>query len=282
MPDHAHEGLCVPSPNLNANKQFNADLEYPDAIIGGAKPAPQVIAFGSNLGDPPYNFVKGNQPARNHNPMISVYDGHAAGVGRVATDSTWHHWMNVNINSIRAANNDDWKKISRYYINLAVWLSPPGFSTKCFYLSVVTSHIAYPGFQEYHKQATTRELGHSLHRHLTHYYGPCWVTDRIWDIIWELKLMLPKDILKLNKQFRKLKVDTEAFEELVLGKMIETTLDQAQELKQVSEKGIENLKPLNSPEKLFAKPVAEAIDTFRKTVRKDLKKRRDIFSKFKM
>ncbi len=61
------------------------------------------------------------------NPMIAVYDGHQAGVGRVATDSTWHHWMDVNINAIKAADNDDWKKISRYFINLAVWLNPPGY-----------------------------------------------------------------------------------------------------------------------------------------------------------
>ena len=100
MPDHAHEGLCVPEPDLNAPKKFNDEPEYPDAIDGGAKPAPEIIAYGSNLGSPPYTFGKGPQPARSRNPMIAVYDGHRAGVGRVATDSTWHHWMDVNIDTI--------------------------------------------------------------------------------------------------------------------------------------------------------------------------------------
>ena len=132
MPDHAHEGLCIDTGSVPLGGTFDFDgtgakPEYPAAIAGGAQPEPKIIAYGSTLGDPPYNFLKGPQPARSSFPMISVYDGHQAGVGRVATDSTWHHWFDDNIATLQAADNDDWKKISRYFINLAVWLNPQAF-----------------------------------------------------------------------------------------------------------------------------------------------------------
>ena len=274
MPDHAHEGLCVPSPNLNASKQFAAGLEYPPATSGGVKPAPQVIAFGSNLSEPPYNFSKGPQPARNNNPMIAVYDGHKAGVGRVATDSTWHHWMDVNIDDLKAANNNDWKKISRYYINLAIWLNPPKYSTNCFYLSVVASHIQAVGYQEYYLGASRFDLGYALRDHLKHIYGSCWITERIWDFVWELELLPRKQIPELIESLDKLEIDTEKLEILALGNMVEATLKQAEQLKSASfvakKRKIESLA---KPEKLFAKPVAEAFQEFSKEIFADGKNR---------
>ena len=263
MPDHAHEGLCVPSPNLNANKQFVAEKEYPDATGGGPKPAPEIIAYGSNLADPPYNFAKGAQPARNNNPMISVYDGHKAGVGRVASDATWHHWMDVNIDNLKAANNDDWKKISRYFINLAVWLNPPGYSTKCFYLSVVVSHLQVVGFQEYYPKARTVELGSALLDHLKWLYGPCWVTQVIWDIFIDLELIPKKKLPEFIQTLDELEIDSGRLEELVLGNMVQATLEQAEELKSApSDPKQRELRPLEEPEKLFREPVGKALEEF--------------------
>lgn len=265
MPDHAHEGLCIDAANINLNATHNFDglgaqAEYPDAIDGGAKPEPFMAAYGSNLGSPPYNFSKGAQPARAHNPMINVYDGHRAGVGRVATDSTWHHWMDVNINTIRAANNDDWKKISRYYINLAVWLNPPGHSTHCFYTSAVASHFQTPGFQEYYSDASAQELGQSLRAHLVNYYGPCWVTERIWEIIWERKIWpfeIPRD-KRPSIDFGG--VDPTILEELVLGHMVKATMKSAQTVKDAVLQGnLKSIEALPEPEKLFDKPLRAAL-----------------------
>lgn len=265
MPDHAHEGLCVEAASINLAATYNFDgagaqAEYPNAIDGGAKPEPFMAAYGSNLGSPPYNFAKGAQPARGHNPMINVYDGHRAGVGRVATDSTWHHWMDVNIDNIRAANNDDWKKISRYYINLAVWLNPPGKATHCFYLSTVISHFQTPGFQEYMVDASVQELGQSLRTHLIHAYGPCWVTDRIWDIIWERKLW-PFELLRDARPSIDFGgIDPTILEELVLGHMVKATFKSAQTVKDAVSQGyLKNIEPLPEPEKLFDKPLRAAL-----------------------
>jgi hypothetical protein len=270
MPDHAHEGLCVDTSDIPLNEIYNFDgtgdqPEYPNAIDGGLQPKPLVIAYGSNLGSPPYNFGKGAQPARSANPMISVYDGHRAGVGRVATDSTWHHWMDVNINDLKTANNDHWKKISRYFINLAVWLNPPGFSTNCLYLSAVVSHFEYPGFQEYAPEMATRDLGRSLRAHLIQYYGPCWVTQHIWDIIWERKL-LPFEVLKkFESEQNRPGIDPDIFEETLLGTLVEVTMKQAEAIKRVASDGKVRVEfTLPEPEKLFDEPLRQSIKVLTK------------------
>ncbi len=280
MPYHAHEGWIVETPDLAAPNKFNGDPEYPDATDGGPKPAPQVIAFGSNLGDPPSNFAKGPQPARSHNPMISVYDGHRAGVGRVATDSTWHHWMDVNINNIKAADTDDWKKISRYFINLAVWLNPPGYSTNCFYLSVVASHLQYPGFQEYRLGAPTLELGQALKNHLIWYYGPCWVTDIIWRLVYELEIIPIKRLFDMRKKLADHEFASDNFEEMVLGYMVEATLVPAAamkgELDDETRKSLrikdgQGVEPLPEPEKLFRPAVEKGVKAFIEQIERGVK-----------
>lgn len=266
MPDHAHEGLCIETADIPAGASYDFDatgakLEYPNAIGGEPKPLPAIIAYGSTLGDPPYNFLKGPQPARARFPMISVYDGHPAGVGRVATDSTWHHWMDVNIGTYKAADNDHWKKISRYFINLAVWLNPPGFSTNCLWLSTVISHFQYPGFEEYWAKRPTLELGEALRLHLAKIYGPCWVTERIWwDIIWVRRLW-PWDILKQwESRFVFGGIDPEVIENAYLGSLVEATFDPANRVKAAVGDGKDRVEfALAEPEELFAQPTKAAL-----------------------
>ena len=266
MPDHAHEGLCVETADIPAAATFDFDstgakLEYPPSTSGGTQPLPMMVAYGSTLGDPPYNFTKGAQPARARFPMISVYDGHEAGVGRVATDSTWHHWMDVNINAMRTANTTEWQKISRYYINLAVWLNPPGFSTNCFHLDLVASHFQTVGFQEYREGASVLELGGNLRTHLAVKYGPCWVTDRIWDLVRERKLW-PWEILKDRRpKFDWGSVDPTVIEDLVLGHMVQATMKPALDVKDAAADGKTRIREaLAVPEKLFAEPLAKAVE----------------------
>lgn len=265
MPDHAHEGLCVETADIPAGATFNFDgagakAEYPPSTSGGSQPLPRIIAYGSTLGDPPYNFLKGPQPARSSFPMISVYDGHQAGVGRVATDSTWHHWMDVNINNIANANTVDWQKISRYYINLAVWLNPPGFSTHCFLADVVASHFHTVGFQDFHEKASIVELGGSLRTHLALRYGPCWVTDRIWDIIWERKLW-PWEILKDRRpKFDWVSINPNLIEDLVLGHMVKATMAGALDVKNAADSSKGKIREaLPKQEELLDKPLRTAL-----------------------
>ena len=191
MPDHPHEGVVfdhVPQPDvalaaitLTNTYNFGGSVtgaEYPTA--GTVQPLPMVIAHGHTLAAPPLMPEKGDSPAKRF-AMISVYDGHRADVGRVATDSTWHHWMNRNITQLEAAGGDDWEKIKRYYLNLAVWLAPPHIARHCFHFHVLECLYAYPGIVEFHPKADLLELGHTFRHCLLRCYGPCWVTQFVFD-----------------------------------------------------------------------------------------------------
>lgn len=248
MPDHAHEGLCFDTPDVNIGGSFNFDgagnkPEYP-ADPSGQQPRPMVIAYGSTLGGPPNVFEKGPQPQRARFPMISVYDGHGAGVGRVAVDSTWHHWMNVNIDNIAAAGGNDWEKIKRYYINLAVWLNPPGATTKCFLDFICISHLGYLGLQEYSPKLINAELGNLVRQRLELVLGPCWVTQFVFDHLFEVN---PKWSAMLWERYR-VPVEVrppkgpipdpcltcpplEAIENAVLGGIVRETFKPAEELR---------------------------------------------------
>jgi hypothetical protein len=200
MPDHAHEGLCFDNNEVNLGGSYNFDgtgnkPEYPQTP-SGQPTRPLVIAYGSTLGDA--TFEKGPQPYRPKFPMISVYDGHLANVGRVAVDSTWHHWMNINIVQMEAAGGNNWEKIKRYFVNLAVWLCPPGYTTNCFIYWVLVSHLGYFGYQEYSPKLSDFELGRVVRNPLTKLFGPCGVIQFILDIVFELN---PKLRLELFKNY---------------------------------------------------------------------------------
>lgn len=125
FPDHPHEGLVVHEDLIDFSRKCEHDSrrdEYP--TVGGVQPRAEVIAWVKALPSPPYRFGKGVQPGRRI-PAIGVYDGHAIAHGRVLVDSTWHHWFDMNIASLEAANTSDFQKIRRYFQNVAIWLSPP-------------------------------------------------------------------------------------------------------------------------------------------------------------
>ncbi len=128
LPDHPHEGECVvpSSPSMT---------EYPEH--GGVRPLPEIIAW-SDVVD---GADSGNKtPADGHAfGAICAYDGHRADVGRVVTDATWHHFVNMNLVGVgfpagtptetgflfSASGQAALDKIIDYYVNLAIWLSPP-------------------------------------------------------------------------------------------------------------------------------------------------------------
>ena len=56
---------------------------------------------------------------------ICAYDGQRANVGRVVTDATWHHFVNINIKlGMSMLAGRDLADIKQYYKNLASWLMP--------------------------------------------------------------------------------------------------------------------------------------------------------------
>lgn len=206
MPDHPHEGVVfdhVAQPDvglaaitLTNTYNFGGGVsgdEYP--TVDGVRPLPMVIAHGRTLSDPPLWHEKGDSPAKRF-AMISVYDGHRANVGRVATDSTWHHWMNINITQLEAAGGDNWEKIKRYYLNLAVWLSPPHIPLLCIHVHIFEALYSYPGIVEFHPKQPLLDLGYSFRHALSRWYGPCWVTQFVFDWLGNIDIKLRERLIE--------------------------------------------------------------------------------------
>jgi hypothetical protein len=158
FPDHPHEGEAREPDDLTLGCR-DGSPEYPAATGGGPDPAPEVVAWGHV---PAGNTaVVDNQPVKlatqaHRFGVVSAYDGHRAGVGRVICDSTWHHFVNVNlIGVVEGGGFDDFPtgnpadpgtpgtdlskhvgflaspagraaldKIKEYYVNVAVWIAP--------------------------------------------------------------------------------------------------------------------------------------------------------------
>ncbi len=108
FPDHMHEGEVVTPANPNATLP-NGDAEYPTfPAVAGYQPLPSIIATGDIR---PYhktwvdqatcdqsNFSDATDPtAANTIGILCVYDGRGANVGRIVTDSSFHHYLDINI-----------------------------------------------------------------------------------------------------------------------------------------------------------------------------------------
>ncbi len=280
MPDHPHEGVVfdhVAQPDVSLDPitltntyNFGGGVsgdEYP--TVSGVQPLPMVIAHGRTLSDPPLIQFKGDTTAKRF-AMISVYDGHRAEVGRVATDSTWHHWMNVNITQLEAAGGNNWEKIKRYYLNLGVWLAPPHIPRHCFHYHVLESFYSYPGIEEFHYKVPLFELGFTLRHHLHKWYGPCWVTQSIFDWIGGIDIRLREALIEryLTVPMRKRPFPPrpepcltcpapEVFEAVILGGMVRAASEVIHKDGRGMEASLKRLREL-SPEKFEKQLLAGA------------------------
>jgi hypothetical protein len=109
FPDHQHEGEAV------------APGTYPAATWpskNGFQPKVEVVAWG-RIQSP--DADQGREVG-----LVSTYNGHAANVGRIVADSTWHHWFDINLDGFAAtaAGQARLKTIEEYFLNVAAWLAP--------------------------------------------------------------------------------------------------------------------------------------------------------------
>jgi hypothetical protein len=142
MPDHPHEGECVEPSDLTQNVVFDGVTfqEYPPGTGGNPRPVPEVISTSTVLA----GTISGvKAPTDPHSfGGICAYDGHRASIGRVSTDATWHHFININlVGDIGATPPKDvgflatasgqahLEDVQSYYRNLAVWLARPHLIT---------------------------------------------------------------------------------------------------------------------------------------------------------
>jgi hypothetical protein len=113
-PDHMHEGTtlgALPDPIVFPDDDYNYDYtqtltfdgqEFPEfPEISGFRQMPEVIATGKVLeveSKYAYNNSGITSMAKPKTiNTLSVYDGRVAGVGRIVTGSTFHHYVDINL-----------------------------------------------------------------------------------------------------------------------------------------------------------------------------------------
>ena len=116
FPDHGHEGALTSPANFTSKPSGPfPEADWPRGP-GGVQPIPETVAIGIN------------QNTATPVALVSAYDGHVAGVGRIVADSTWHHYVNVNLHGFRDALGNPSEvldEIADYYENLLWYLFPP-------------------------------------------------------------------------------------------------------------------------------------------------------------
>lgn len=168
FPDHMHEGEVVVPTDLSRTSANDANLAFADPgfvefpSVGSHQEIPSIIATGNITGGhgtlvsdgmpcENANFSKAaEQTASNKPPLniLAVYDGRAVGVGRVVTDSSFHHYMDLNLLgdpcsnpgtamqqgfNFSASGKAALAEIEAFYINTATWLTRPD---RNFYFAV--------------------------------------------------------------------------------------------------------------------------------------------------
>lgn len=138
LPDHPHESQCTTaaSPNATGTLDGMTFTEFPPATDGGLRPLPEIIATSMVIGGHATSGKSGSTVATPFG-AIAAYDGHRAGVGRIITDATWHHFININLTGDSGASGAKvlgflatpagqaaYDQVKAYFLNIALWISP--------------------------------------------------------------------------------------------------------------------------------------------------------------
>ena len=145
FPDHPHEGECVLPAALTTKLADGVTDEWPVAALGTRTP-PEVVAVTMSSGN---RFPGKSSVVPRSFIAICAYDGQTANVGRVVTDATWHHFVNINIKpGMSALAGRDLSDIKQYYANLATWLMPKHVRMCLRFPLIVRELVRFPLFEE--------------------------------------------------------------------------------------------------------------------------------------
>ena len=159
LPDHPHESECyAPRGSALAGNFSVSDMaDFPEfPPVAGSPFGPELVAISMSAS---LNQDKGAVTPRCFG-AISAYNGHLANVGRVVCDSTWHHFVNMNLNSSNPYDdiglhegsppvaNAAYKQIQRYYANIADYLTPKNRKWCRLFDVVATEIFDYPILEE--------------------------------------------------------------------------------------------------------------------------------------
>lgn len=243
FPDHPHEGECRVPSNLTTSFDLagTSHEEWPNAIVGGGRVSPEMVAMSMSHGD---SFPSKDALTPRSFMSIVAYDGHRAAVGRVSTDATWHHFVNVNIDgtdsprgglqSSPGTDTPEMAKIREYYKNLASWLMPKRRRLCLAFPWVIREVLRYPLFEEIRvpelktaEAAALHNLGDQVSRALSLSY-PSWQAKALESDLLELAIgeKAAAQLLDLGKRFGRLSGRDVALSALggMVASAIETTI----------------------------------------------------------
>lgn len=168
FPDHMHEGEVVTPADTSQVLTINGQhfTEYPSA--GAFQPVPSIIATGTIVGGhstlvegsacEQANFTSDSTPTvARPLGILCAYDGHGVGVGRVLTDSSFHHCLDLNLVGDPCGSTTDRQQgfgpayappaagsvladLQAFYVNAAVWLAR---TDQSFYVTVAKSTFGF-------------------------------------------------------------------------------------------------------------------------------------------
>lgn len=146
LPDHMHEGECVPPKEIQkAVDDGDAQVLSDFPRVGtGRRVLPEVVAISTSAGGT-FIFDDGIFPVEPRcYVVISAYDGHLVErtddegkiirLGRIVVDATFHHFVDVNLSGFieQGTPDEDFKVFSQYYRNILSYLLPPDKQTDHF------------------------------------------------------------------------------------------------------------------------------------------------------
>lgn len=154
LPDHMHEGrCCVPEDLTKKFSISDEDFDEYPKLNNGGRISPEVVAWAtvkSRTKDPYFDDPTEDVRDSNTNvsadyfPVVVAYNGHRVNVGRVVVDSTFHHFVNINVTGVKDAfesepaplnavtsqgflaspqGQADYENIKAYWRNIAKWIS---------------------------------------------------------------------------------------------------------------------------------------------------------------
>jgi len=172
FPDHMHEGEVVTPADPSTPMTIGGQpyVEYP--TVGGFQPLPGVLATGTITGGhattvtdltngghcTQSNFsTDSTLTVQNTIGIVCAYDGRAANVGRIVTDSSFHHYLDLNLVGDPCGSAPDrmagfgtamtqptpggvLDDMRTFYLNTVTWLAKPN---RNFYFAVDKSTFGY-------------------------------------------------------------------------------------------------------------------------------------------
>lgn len=204
LPDHQHEGEAV-APTITSG-----DKEWPEK--NGHQERPVIIARGKtkepNSGDREFG-------------VLSAYDGHNVGVGRIVADSSWHHWFDANITGIEESDfyhgfgaspegRKALKKIDAFFLNCGAWLAPPTKQNEMRHAAWWS--ILWTGeITELSPDLPLRQLGKQAVSALKLYASDCAASDWIFGIPTVKQWLSKTDFGQTSKHLTELNVSLEQY-----------------------------------------------------------------------